>query len=720
MQADNGGMRFVFSRASFLALALVALAGALPACNGQQTAFGHLPSTTPTPGSTATPGPVGSATPIPPPPAANALGMNVGAVTDTETNRTFADAMKTSRIPWTTPDLTVNLTPGAGADANGWPLQDASILVWSGSPRMDGVYALSFTGQAIVQTSLGTLSPVTYDPSTNSSSATLTISNASQNALTLTFLSTRLLPSSGANTGVTAVKLMRPLSEGSGSSYPATTTFTTDFKSSLARFSTLRFADWLASNGNPQQHWTDRVMPLSASQTVLAGSTTSQLKGAAYEYAFQLCSETNEDCWINIPAGADDDYVHQVALLAQTALPSNLHLYVEYSNELWNQNYAQSALNHQAAQANASVLAFDGTTNTNYIDWRRIAQRGAQISAIFRSTFGDAAMMTRIRPVLMTQLGNADGPLQQAVYFMQGYYNNPAQQNGPTPHPINYYFYGLGGGADYAPGDESSSGAILNTLSATVGASPQLGWAASLPKDAAYAAAFGVHRIAYEGGPFFAPTNSAVTNGYLQAAHDSPAIASAIVAAHNTWSANGGDLLVYYTLTGNYTWGFLDDVFDLGSTPYGYKLQAMTQLAAGTRPAITIGTLLPASIPAASFDVPTSALQSQQVSGFTQGTWFGYLTRVDAAGTFALGLHAGSADGQGVAEVWVDGNELGTLTASTPLGANGATSATGTLPVTLNVGLHGILLRGGPGTSKLAVTSVDVARTSTSTGSRRR
>ncbi len=710
-------MRFVFGRASFLTLALAVLSVTLPACNGQQAALGHLPPATPTPapGSTATPGPVGSATPIPPPPAANALGMNVGAVTDTETNRAFADAMKTSRIPWTTIDFTAN----AVADPNGWPLQDAAIRVWSGRPRMDGVYALSFSGQAIVQTSLGTLSPVTYSPSSNTTSATLTISDSSPQDLTLTFTSTRLLPSSAANTGVSAVKLMRPLSEGSGSNYPTSTTFTTDFKSSLAPFSTLRFADWLASNGNPQQHWTDRVTPTSASQTVLAGST-SQLKGAAYEYAFQLCSETNEDCWINIPAGADDDYVQHVAQLAQTALPSNLHLYVEYSNEVWNQNYAQSAINHQAAQANASVLAFDGTTNSNYIDWRRIAQRGAQISAIFRSTFGDAAMMTRVRPVLMTQLGNADGPLQQAVYFMEGYYNNPAQAGISTPHPLNYYFYGLGGGADYAPGDESSTGAILATLSAAVGASPQLGWAASLPKDAAYAAAFGVHRIAYEGGPYFAPTNSATTNGYLQAAHDSPLIAPEIVAAHNTWSANGGDLLVYYTVTGNYTWGFLDDVFDLGSQPYNYKMQAMTQLAAGTRPAITIGTLLPASIPAASFDVPASTLQSQQVSGFTQGTWFGYLTRVDAAGTFTVGLHAGSADGKGVAEIWVDGNELGTLSATTTLGTNGATSATGTLPVTLNAGLHGILVRGAPATSKLAVTSVDVARTSTSSGSRRR
>ncbi len=702
--ADNPFMRSVFGKASFSALALAALILGLSACNGK-IASPVPPGPTPS----ASPTPLTTATPLPPVSTTNSIGMNVGAVLDTETNRVFADAMKTSRIPWTANG------GNAAADPNGWPTQDASISVWaSGTSRMDGTYALSFQGQASVQAGgcvTASLTPV-YSASSNTSTATFTIAGTAPCALTLTFTNTVAGPGSALGSGVKNVALMRPTYEGSSATYdPATSTFTTDFKNSLAPFSVLRFSDWLASNGNTQQQWADRVTKTSASQVVLAGGTAAptQVKGAAYEYAFQLCNELQKDCWINVPVSASDDYVQNLAHLAQSTLASNLHLYVEYSNEVWNQAYPQANANAAAAQSNLAVLAFDGTTNANALAWRRIAQRGAQISAIFRSIFGDAAMMTRIRPVLMTELGSAGGPLQQAAYLMESYYNNPKYVT--APHSLNYYFYGIGGGADYAPSDESSVDSIFLTL-------PPAGWPASLQQDAAYAAAFGVRRIAYEGGPSF--PKSATQNAILAAAHDDPRILQTIVTAHNTWSANGGDLLVYYSLSGDFSWGFLDDVYDLLSVPQNYKMQAMTQLSAGVRAPLTYGTLLPASIPATSFDVPSSSLQSETVGGFTQGTWFGYVTRVAAAGTFALGLHAGSPDGKGTAEIWVDGNELGTLTATNPLGPGGVAAATTTLPVVLQPGLHGIVIRGAQATSKLSVTSVDLTLTSNATGLRRR
>jgi hypothetical protein len=623
----------------------------------------------------------------------------------------FADAMKTSRLPWTSPD---GLTTAA-ADGDGWPLQDAAIRVWSGNARMDGTYTLTFQGQADVQACCtGTLSFVAFDGIT--STWTLTIPDAASHDLTLTFRNTRAGASSPTNTGIKNVRLMRPQSEGSASSYDPAVTFTTDFKKSLAPFSTLRFADFLASNGNPQQNWSERVTKTSASQTVPATGGT-QNKGAAYEYAFQLCTELQKDCWINIPVSASDDYVTNVARLAQSMLPSSLHLYVEYSSELWNTapGHQQSSANDQLAQADVASgrlpLAFDGSTNRNYLAWRRIAARGAQISVTFRQTFGDAAMMSRIRPVLMTQLGNADGPLQQAVYIMQNYYNSPTQVT--ATHPIGYYFYGIGGGADYAPADPSSVDTVLGSM-------PQSTWPADLQKDAHYAAAFGLHRIAYEGGPNLAKTMDAAANANLAAAHDDPRIVQTVVAAHNTWSANGGDLLMYYTIAGDYTWGFLDDVFDLNVAPRNYKMQAMTTLAAGNRAPATIGTALPSSIPASLFSVPASWLQGEGITGFSQLTWFGYTTHVDVPGTFAIGLRAGSADGGGSVDVFVDGTPIGTITATAVLGPTGSTGLTATLPVSLNAGMHGILIRGSRGTSKLALSSIEVTRTASASAIRRR
>src|SRR5260370_31784281 len=152
-------------------------------------------------------------------------------------------------------------------------------------------------------------------------------------------------------------------------------------------------------------------------------------------------------------------------------LNSNLNLYVENSNELWNgaSNFPQTQDNHNAAiaevNAGGSPLNFDGSTNDWYWAWRRVAKRVIEISNIFRSVFGDADMMTRIRPVLMSQLGYTNGPLLQEMHMMQNYYNNPAYVN--TPRPPGYYIYATGGSGYYRPTDASSRDQIFAPMART-------------------------------------------------------------------------------------------------------------------------------------------------------------------------------------------------------------------------------------------------------------
>src|SRR5260370_18386145 len=76
------------------------------------------------------------------PAPANKIGINVNTPLDWIRDRAFTDVMKASR-QW----LTQSNTP-AGVDANGWPTQDANIVVWAGPPNMQWTYRFSFTGQA--------------------------------------------------------------------------------------------------------------------------------------------------------------------------------------------------------------------------------------------------------------------------------------------------------------------------------------------------------------------------------------------------------------------------------------------------------------------------------------------------------------------------------------------------------------------------------------------
>ena len=50
----------------------------------------------------------------------------------------------------------------------------------------------------------------------------------------------------------------------------------------------------------------------------------------------QLCNRLKTNCWLNIPYGADDDFVLQLATLVYNNIRKDVRVYVEYTNEAWN------------------------------------------------------------------------------------------------------------------------------------------------------------------------------------------------------------------------------------------------------------------------------------------------------------------------------------------------------------------------------------------------
>jgi hypothetical protein len=419
-----------------------------------------------------------------------------------------------------------------------------------------------------------------------------------------------------------------------------------------------------------------------------------QGKGGAYEYAIALCNELNADCWLTVPAQADDDYVRQLAALVKAQLNPDLKLYLEYSNELWNfaPAFGQSTQNLNLAKAEVasgkSPLNFDGEKNEGYWQWRRVAKRGAEISLIFRQVFGDAAMMTRVRPLLMGQLGFANGPLFQGVYFLQNYYNNPAQVS--NPKPPKYYFYGLGGSGYYNPKNPTSPDAVFADLS------NKGEWAKALQQDADYAAAFGLKRIAYEGGPSL--EGGSITDQNRPLYRNDPRIKAAMVQAHDVWSANGGDLLAYFTITGESPWGFVPDIWDVTNPQKNLKFQAINTLNTQPRARVTYGVSLPAVLETANHNTPPKG--NYNPDGLKAGQWLSYTVRADRADSFKIRLK-GSADAANrKVEIWVDGAIAGVVV----LPQSGWIPRAGEsqdIQVSLGEGLHGILIRPQAGTVKV-------------------
>jgi hypothetical protein len=636
-------------------------------------------------------------------PAANLMGVNLRGVEDWSYDRLFADAMKSARRP-TTFGVWTGTPP---VDAKGWPASDASIVAWQGIANMHGTYRLSFTGQATVTTSWGaaTLTNVAYDAVTNTTTATLTYHPTDWSGLLLNFADTRRTPADPLNSGITDIKLMRPVTPGSPTSYDPAVTFTQPIKDLVKKFSVVRMMDLTGSNGwkGMTSDWNMR-RPIDYASQAATGTTV----GMAWEYAVQFWNETDTDAWINIPFPADDNYITSLATLLKNTLEPGRKVYVEYSNEVWNSwGKYPGEQNRLAAlaevQANPhSPLNFDniypaGDPNGWELMRRRVALRSVQVSDLFRGVFGESEMMTRVRPILATQFGWTAGWLAKELDYVEDYFNSPAYR--PTPHPASYYFYGAGGTAyqepDWSIGPGITVDQVLDTMPHN--------YTSHLSSDLDWVAAFGLKRIAYEGGPNLDnfTANTTIPGATLDAAWNDPRMRGELVANHNTWSAAGGDLLMYFSSSGTYHWGLTADPFNL-NTP---KLNAINDLNSAPAAANTYGRPAPVDLVQTDFRVPAeqASLSELRADSLTKN-WTGATFRVDADASFAVRLTA-TASTAGRAEVFVDGKSLGTINVP-------ATGTTVALPTgTLAAGVHGVVIRARAGSFGLSQVSIQAPQT---------
>jgi hypothetical protein len=678
-----------------------------------------------------------NALPLPLTGNSNQIGINIAAPLDYEGDRLYADVIKTSRnfISGSNPDVT---TP-APVDGNGWPTSDFSFYVWAGIGNMDGTYTLSFTGQANVSSNPRALSAISYDSGTNTSTATIQVTSAASSFLTLSFTGTKRTAASASGTGVTSIKLMRPLTPGSTQSYPSTTLFNAPIKSLIAKFSVIRFMDFLATNVNIQTNWADRPLPTWPSFNRAPAGSGWQGNGGPWEHVILLMNETGKDAWINIPQHATDQYVLNVARMFKYGsngvdpytsaqanpvyppLNANLNLYVEYSNELWNSSFKQFNDNCKAASdelvntAGNSPLnwdglwdgtsTFNGTAAVGSWNWkfcdRQTTKRSVEISNIFRTVFGDAAMGTRIRPVLMSQLGNAGGTLFNETQMMLDYYDNMAVNSSvtlPTAHAPNYYFYGAGGSSYYSPPTTVST---LDAFFADPGMTPA-GMRTPYQEDTKLTTTMGLKRIAYEGGPDLGRSSPASPRDAIaQSAIDDPRMTTAMVNMHNEWSRDGGDLLVYYVAVNDFQWGFTQDVYNLATR----KLLAVDALNAVDRASPTYGTPVPGSVSGSVADACSRGWGCNPIASYDSFTangssivWASYSFRSTAPAAWTINLSFTSASANAAVAVYVDDILIDTQTTSgSALSFNAGTIASG---------LHGVEVRAASGTFALGSVAI--------------
>ena len=202
--------------------------------------------------------------------------------------------------------------------------------------------------------------------------------------------------------------------------------FNPEFVDNIKSFGTLRFMDWMHTNGTGQGVWSDRPKPSDLNWTD---------KGMPVEIMVALANETGTSPWFNMPVAATDDYMAQFAAYVRDHLDPSLKVHVEFSNEVWNWQFPQA---HYAQEQAEKRWGKDPVGGGGWMQW--YGMRTAQMSKIWKDTFGDAH--SRVASVMSTQSawrGLEEPLLNTPAWVAEG--NEPAYKS-VDEYAITGYFGG--------------------------------------------------------------------------------------------------------------------------------------------------------------------------------------------------------------------------------------------------------------------------------------
>jgi hypothetical protein len=634
-------------------------------------------------------------------PSTPTIGINTSPIADWSREKMFANAVKEAR------GLGSPSNPGDGkgpVGPDGWPSGDFSIMLATGSngyrlgePDISGTYAIRFTGKASVGGwNMAPQPSLAYDPATNTTTGTIKIpasATPGTMALSLLFKNTRRLPTDAGPTGVTNVQVMRPIAPGSDTPHPWGEVCSRAFREFIEPYGPVRTMQTNGAIGSTERTWADRRRPVGPQSPAQAwGGPT--VEGLAWELVVAVFNDLNKDGWISLPDGVNNDYFAKVAQVFKFGsdgvnpytgpvdkpvwppLRPGLRVYVEYSNELWNNAYKAS---HQTEADSRAYLAAHpdaperlGGPKDGSWDWNtRVkywARRAVEMSLAWRAVWGDDAMGSTILPVYEWQYDNIGGTASTALNFVDSYYNNgDGVRHVDDPHPVNYFFAG-GGGAWYANTGNAQAGTVEDAMKGVATSTDIRGFVGDEVK---WALLYNLIPTSYEGGAVaFADFANAVT---IAANNDPRMEQPAYDALLRYFQAGGKVGVLFWTVGSNY--GQTANLGHLDSPKIRALRRFLADVKANGWPAPTVG-------------VPIDTLKSiDGTSPWIDPNQLGYrasaLINVATAGDYFVQVYAQYPLPGVTARVVVDGEKV--LHVNLPAAAKGRSAAA---MVHLEPGLH--------------------------------
>ncbi len=316
-----------------------------------------------------------------------ALALGLVGVNDWSVQQPFLDVMKTAR-PWTghLPDQWGGmeydaLAAGGWLDAEGWPLRmppqitGLSTLILTDLPEeaggVAGRYVLRWKGRGDLRLE-GRAQNVTAVPGGLSFEYT-----PGEGAVLLTL------------TAIAEDDPLRDLTvvrEDRVAAFDGGALFNPDWLARIRGVSAIRFMDWMMTN--------DSTLATVAASPKPDDFTYAR-NGVPIEVMVALANELDADPWFTIPHLASDDMVRFYAETVADLLKPGLRAHVEFSNEVWNPQFAQG---RWAAEQAKARWGDEGARLQYY------GLRAAEVVQIWTDVFGEDAPQRLVR-VIATQTG---------------------------------------------------------------------------------------------------------------------------------------------------------------------------------------------------------------------------------------------------------------------------------------------------------------------------
>lgn len=308
--------------------------------------------------------------------------------------------------------------------------------------------------------------------------------------------------------------------------------FNPDYLNFMKDFRLIRFMNMSGITRNPIQHWKQRNTLAKATWAGKEG-----IRGAPVETMVALANKLRADAWFSMPYKASDDYIQRFANHVEQHLDPALKVYIEYSNETWNNIFV-----HRRYTIDQGVKhKLDTDPQTAGIKF--YAKRSVEIFKIWENAFSDGRRLVR------TLAGwSANSNLtSQLLSYKQTHRHTDAFAIAP-------YFY-----ADLKSLRKANT--VDDVFAAVESKWSRYGLPASIKQikeQVQLAQEFGVELLAYEGGQHLVDwetrTVEAHPNPLLYQANRDPRMGQLYSRYLNSWRNAGGKTFVHFSAPRIYSW----------------------------------------------------------------------------------------------------------------------------------------------------------------------